>query len=83
MIAQRKPNNDKGFKDFRANFVELDAFRAAFGPREPASPRLGRSPRAVSLDFANARRDGALAAVRRIFAAFIFVSHDRSNRSGD
>ncbi|WP_043301963.1 hypothetical protein [Burkholderia humptydooensis] len=72
MIAQRKPNNDKGFKDFRANFVELDAFRAAFAPREPALPRLGRSPHAVSLDFANARRDGAFAAVRRIFAAFFF-----------
>ncbi|CAN0617339.1 protein of unknown function [Burkholderia multivorans] len=59
MIAQRKPNNDKGFKEFSRDFADRSATPPFFDPRQPDRIRSRIPPRDRPLVFANGRPDGA------------------------
>lgn len=55
MIAQRKPNNDKGFKDFHRYFAESIVDCPFFDLRQPDRIRSPHRPCAAPLVFANGR----------------------------
>jgi tRNA 5-methylaminomethyl-2-thiouridine biosynthesis bifunctional protein len=78
MIAQRKPNNDKGFKDFHPYFAGSVPAREAAARRASMMSRAVDGACANALVFANALSGGAFAAVSRVSTSlFLFRMPDR------
>jgi len=66
MIAQRKPNNDKGFKDFHRYFAESIVDCPFFDLRQPGRIRSRVRPCAMPLVFANAPSDRSAQSLARL-----------------